>query len=188
MVKNDKYDKEEQDIIEEVEEEIEDIENDEGEIEEELIEESKWKGIESKEIERLKELLLKTQADYDNFKKRSERDKDDMVFFLKADILKKILPRIDDLDRIIKNTPEDMQKWPLFEWVLALKKSLEKDLKSMWVSSFDSIWKKPNVDRHEVMTTIPGWKKWIIIEEFEKGYNLWDKVLRVAKVVVGNWK
>ena len=60
------------------------------------------------EIGKLKDMLARNQADFDNFKKRTERDKDDMIFFLKLDIFKKILPRLDDLERIIKNTPEDM--------------------------------------------------------------------------------
>jgi len=61
------------------------------------------------EFQKLKDLLSRTQADFDNFKKRTERDKEDMIFFLKSDIFKKILPRLDDIERIIKNTPEDMQ-------------------------------------------------------------------------------
>ncbi|MDR0772346.1 MAG: nucleotide exchange factor GrpE [Candidatus Peribacteria bacterium] len=58
---------------------------------------------------------MKLQADFDNYKKRTERDKEDMTFFLKADILGRILPRIDDLERIIKNTPKDLKQNPLFE-------------------------------------------------------------------------
>jgi len=54
-------------------------------------------------------------ADFDNFKKRTERDKTEMIFFLKQDIFKKILPRLDDLDRMIKNTPEDLMNNALFE-------------------------------------------------------------------------
>jgi molecular chaperone GrpE len=47
-------------------------------------------------------------ADFENFKKRVDRDKNDMIFFLKQDIFKKLLPLIDDLERIIKNTdPEN---------------------------------------------------------------------------------
>ncbi len=183
MPKNDKQDKEKEDIIEEMQDEINEIENEEWEIQEEVIEE--MNGEESSdEVSKLKEILAKTQADFENFKKRTARDRDDMIFFLKADILKKVLPRVDDLDRIIKKTPEDMQDWALFEGVVSLKKVLEKDLNSMWVSPFDSIWNEPNPDRHEVMTKIPWGEDWIIMEEFEKWYNLWDKVLRVAKVVV----
>jgi molecular chaperone GrpE len=55
------------------------------------------------------------QADFDNYKKRVARDRDEMIFFLKSDILTKVLPRIDDLERIIKNTPADLQQNPLFE-------------------------------------------------------------------------
>jgi molecular chaperone GrpE len=75
-----------------IEEQIEEIQKDES------------------EIGKLKDMLARNQADFDNFKKRTERDKDDMIFFLKLDIFKKILPRLDDLERIIKNTPEDMAK------------------------------------------------------------------------------
>jgi molecular chaperone GrpE (heat shock protein) len=54
-------------------------------------------------------------ADFENFKKRTQRDKQDMIFFLKQDIFKKILPRLDDLDRIINNTPEEMKAGAVYE-------------------------------------------------------------------------
>ena len=67
------------------------------------------------QIAKLKDMLARSAADLENFKKRTERDKADMIFFLKLDIFKKILPRIDDLERIIKNTPEDMQAGAMYE-------------------------------------------------------------------------
>jgi molecular chaperone GrpE len=137
------------------------------------------------EIIKLKDMLARNQADFDNFKKRTERDKDDMVFFLKLDIFKKILPRLDDLERIIKNTPEDIASWALFEWVITLQKQLLKDITKMWVIVFESIGEEVNPDKHEVMTQVP-WEEWKIIDEFEKWYMLGERVLRVAKVVVGN--
>jgi len=99
-----------------------DIEN-EAAIEEELYEEQEeiieeqQEEIEQDEsqIAKLKDMLTRVQADHDNFKKRTERDKADMIFFLKLDIFKKILPRLDDLERIIKNTPEDMASGALYE-------------------------------------------------------------------------
>ena len=141
---------------------------------------------ENDEIQKLKEQLLKTQADYQNFKMRSERDKSDMIFFLKWDIFKKILPRLDDLERIIKNTPESEHTWAVYEWVLLLQKALLKDLENMWVKAFPSTWHEVNPDLHEVMTQVPSETPGIIIDEFEKWYMLWDKVLRVAKVIVGS--
>lgn len=137
------------------------------------------------QIAKLKDMLARSSADLENFKKRTERDKADMVFFLKLDIFKSILPRIDDLERIIKNTPEDMQNWAVYEGVVTLQKTLLKDLDKLWVVSFSSIGDEVNPDKHEVMTQVP-WEEGKIIDEFEKWYMLWDRVLRVAKVVVGN--
>jgi molecular chaperone GrpE len=54
-------------------------------------------------------------ADFENYKKRVERDKQEMIFFLKKDILKNILPRIDDMERIIKNTPDELKENALYE-------------------------------------------------------------------------
>jgi len=111
-----------------------------------------------------------------------------MIFYLKSDILKKILPRVDDLERIIKNTPKDLQSWALFEWIKSLETKLKKDLNSLWVEAFDSIWTEVDPHKHDVMTTIPWQKEWIIFEEFEKWYTLGDKILRHAKVVVWAWE
>lgn len=137
------------------------------------------------EIAKLKDLLARVQADSDNFKKRTDRDKADTIFFLKTDIFKKILPRLDDLERIIKNTPEEMQTGGLYEGVVSLQKSLLKDLNGLGVEAFVSLGEKADHDKHEVMTQVPG-EKDIIIDEFEKGYMLEGRVLRVAKVVVGS--
>jgi molecular chaperone GrpE len=156
-------------------------EEQEGIIEEQVEEIQK----DESEIGKLKDMLARNQADFDNFKKRTERDKDDMIFFLKLDIFKKILPRLDDLERIIKNTPEDMTSWALFEWVITLQKQLLKDVTKMWVIVFESKGEEVNPDKHEVMTQVPG-EEWRIVDEFEKWYMLWERVLRVAKVVVGN--
>ncbi|USN58941.1 MAG: nucleotide exchange factor GrpE [Candidatus Peribacteria bacterium] len=180
---HDKHEQEEVDILEEMEEEIEEIENDEGEVEEEKLE-SAQHG-ESTEVTQLKDALLRTQADFENFKKRTERDRDDMIFFLKSDIFKKILPRVDDLERMIANTPEDMQTGVLYEGVVALEKSLKKDLEKLGVEGFVSIGESVDPEKHDVMTQVPGKEEGIICDEFEKGYMLSGRVLRHAKVVVG---
>ena len=183
MVKHDKQDRENEDIIEEMQEEIHEIENDEGDINEDKLEDAIHPGS-SDEVEKLKDALSRSQADFDNFKKRTERDRGEMAFFLKADVLRKILPRIDDLERMLKNTPEDMRIGALYEWLVALEKSLKKDLTGLWVVPFDSLGGPVDPNKHEVMTQVPSDQIGLIIDEFEKGYMLWDKVLRVAKVVV----
>lgn len=182
MTKEEKNIQEEKDIIEEMQDEIEEIENENGEIDEEKLEEAQ-KPTEEIEIDE-NSMLAKVMADFDNFKKRTERDKQDMIFFLKQDILKKILPRLDDLDRMIKNTPEDLRENALYEGIVSMQSKLVSDLEKMWVSAFVSIWEEVNPDMHDVMTTVPWQTPWVIFDEFEKWYKLWDKVLRHAKVVV----
>ncbi len=179
MTNEEKNKIEEEDIIEQMEDEIEELENKEGDINEDKIDESL-----SVEDESYKDKLARTMADFDNFKKRTDRDRSDMIFFLKQDIFKKILPRLDDLDRIIKNTPDELINNALFEWVKSMQSKLVDDLEKMWVKPFESLWNEVNPDMHDVMTTIPGKKDWIICDEFEKWYMLNDKVLRHAKVVV----
>jgi len=108
-----------------------------------------------------------------------------MVFFIKSKIINPILKRIDDIERIIKNTPEEEKETPIFKAVLALELGLKKDLSDMWVKEFISLWEEVDPNRHDVMTQVPWKPENIICDEFEKGYELDWKVLRIAKVVVG---
>ena len=174
---------EEEDVLEQMEDEIEEVENEDGSIDEEKIEEAQ-NGENTQEDEACLDKLAKTQADFMNFKARTERDKADMIFFLKQDIFKKILPALDDLERIIKATLDENKNTPIYEGVVALHKKLSGDLEKMWVKAFDSLWQEVNPDKHDVMTTVPGQKEWIIFDEFEKGYELEWRVLRHAKVIV----
>ncbi len=177
---------EDNEILEEMEAEIEDLKNQDWEIDEQLVEEALWD--EDAEITQLKEALLKSQADYENFKRRTSRDKDEMVFFIKSKIINPILKRVDDIERMITNTPKEEQEVAQSQALIALEKSLKKDLKDMWVSEFISLWEEVDPNKHDVMTQVPGKEEAIICDEFEKWYMLDDKVLRVAKVVVGAWE
>ncbi|MDR2640102.1 MAG: nucleotide exchange factor GrpE [Candidatus Peribacteria bacterium] len=144
MTNDDKLKQEAEDLEEQLEEELNEIQDEEGQIDEEKLEEVlegevkdetntdfSEKENKSKEDESYKDRLIKVQADFDNYKKRVARDKDDMIFFLKSDILSKVLPRIDDLERIIKNTPEDLQQNPLFEGINSVLTKLLSDLEKL---------------------------------------------------------
>ncbi len=179
MTQNEKDLKEEQEIIQEMQDEVSEIENEDWQIDEEKLEEAQ-----NPEDFKCRDMLAKVSADFDNYKKRVERDKLDMIFFLKNDIFKKILPRIDDLDRIIKNTPEELKQNALFEWVVSMQSKFLSDLEKLWVKTFDSIWEKVDPNKHDVMTVVPWKESWIVFDEFEKGFMLEDRVLRHAKVIV----
>jgi molecular chaperone GrpE len=91
-----------EETFDEIVEEIKEIEENETESEDNNL-------SSNSEVNALNEALARKQADYENFKKRVERDREDMIHFMKADILKKTLPWLDNIERIIKNTPEDMK-------------------------------------------------------------------------------
>lgn len=175
---------EENNWMEELEQEIEEMSLEEAKKDEILD-----NRIQELEVEtlNLKDLLARKQADYDNYTKRVERDKQDMWHFLSAKILLKILPRLDDIERILAKTPDSERNTPIYEWLLSLEKALKRDLEDMWVIPFDSIGHEINPDKHDVISQAPGEAN-KIIDEFEKWYNLSGKLLRPAKVIVWMWE
>lgn len=184
MTQHSKDEIENEDILDEMVEEIEDLENAEWEIDEEKVEEAIEPSGDS-EIDKLKDTLARTQADYKNFQTRTERDKIDMIFFIKQDVFKKILPRLDDMERIIHSTPEEHTTGPIFDGLKLVYSKLLDDVSKLWVKHFESKGQKLDPEKHDVMTQVPG-EEGIIVDEFEKWYELDGRVLRHAKVVVGN--
>jgi len=176
----DKIDLEEQESKEETQVDMEEILD---ELEENQ-DENTVNENDSDEVAKLKDMLSRVNADYQNFKTRTIRDKEDMVFFLKQDIFKKILPRVDDLERIIKNTPLEQKETSIYKAIEAMEKAFKRDLENMGLKEFVSLWEELDPNKHEVMTQVPWENPGIIIDEFEKWYMIWDRVLRVAKVVV----
>lgn len=182
------------------EEKVEEIKNDwdfvdtENELEKEIEkmikaeELLKWEvKKEEKELQELKSAIARSQADYHNLLKRVERDKIDMTFFIMANLINKLLPFVDNLERIIESTPNELQNNSLFEATKSTYNWVKKQFDDLWVKSFSSIWMEIDTNLHEVMWQ-DFWEKWIIIKEFEKGYKLQDKILRHAKVIVWNWE
>ena len=148
--------------------------------------ENEWSSQASSddEIARLKEALARSQADYQNLLMRIDRDKADMIHFLSAKILTPLLTQIDNLERAVKL--KEWVEWDNFvDGVRSVFSGFMKYLESQKVASFDSMGQEVDPDRHEVMTEMAG-EAGKIVAEFEKGYTLGDRVLRHAKVVVGN--
>lgn len=171
------------DLEQELQQEIDDATESETQVEADLESGQIYQAEE--ELERLRGSLSRAQADYSNLLKRVERDKSEMTSFLTANIIKKFLPTVDNLERALTSVPSDIaeQKWT--EGIRATLQGLTKQLESMGVKSFDSIGQEADSERHEVMSQAPG-KEGIIITEFEKGYMLHDRVIRHAKVIVGS--
>jgi molecular chaperone GrpE len=147
-------------------------------------------SIEKLEIENqeLKDKYLRLFAEFDNYRKRTNKEKIDIINSASAGVMKDMIPVMDDFERAIANneTAEDIVSVKEgFQLIFnKFKNTLEsKGLKPMVAKgqAFDS-------ELHEAIANIPApssKEKGKVIEDVEKGYYLNDKVIRYAKVVVG---
>ncbi len=135
------------------------------------------------ELKRLQEALARSQADYQNLLMRVERDKSEMVHFLSAKIILPLLSQVDNLERAVA-LKSGIEGDGFVDGIRSVLSGFEKYLESQGVKSFISLGEEVDSNRHDVMTQMPG-EAGKILQEFEKGYMIGDRVLRHAKVVVG---
>lgn len=138
----------------------------------------------NEEIAKLREALARSQADYQNMMMRAGRDRKDMQFFLMEKLLRGLLVQIDNLDRAVE-IKKDVQGDAFVDGVRNVQSGLKKYLENHGVVTFDSIGQEVDPDKHEVLSQMAG-EEGKILQEFEKGYMLGDRVLRHAKVIVGS--
>lgn len=132
----------------------------------------------------LQNQLARAKADYQNLARRHEQDMANLGFMMISQVLLKILPSIDNLERAF-SAKENYQSDSWIDGIHSTYEWLMKSLESIGMKPFTSLWSEVDPDRHEVVMQSQG-KNSIIIGEVEKGYMLHDRVLRHAKVVVGN--
>ncbi|PID84272.1 nucleotide exchange factor GrpE [Candidatus Gracilibacteria bacterium] len=135
-------------------------------------------------VSMLEESLARKQADYQNLQMRSERERTEMIHFLSEKMLTPLLTQIDHLERAIQ-TQEGVEGDTFVDGVRSTYDGFVKYLDSQNVKAFDSVGQEIDPDKHDVLSQMPG-KEGFVVQEFEKGYMLGDRVLRHAKVIAGN--
>lgn len=145
----------------------------------------------AEDVERLKEEAKsnldnwqRERADFVNYKKRIERDQQMVNARIKGDIIKKILPVLDDLERALKALPEEVQEGSWSAGIQLIYRKLQNTLESEGVSKIEAETFDPNI--HEAIThePSPDHGSGEIIEIVQQGYMLDDRVLRPAQVRV----
>ncbi len=134
--------------------------------------------------------LLRKAADFENFRKQKERES--MMASSRAleNIIRELLPVVDDVKRVLQHAPlnaeTSAEARPYIEGVELVKKSLEKWLDQKGVKAIESKGMKLDVNFHEAISQIdqPDAEPDTIIDEYQTGYLLGDKVIRHAKVIV----
>lgn len=148
-----------------------------------------------KEVVELRENLAKEKreylflmAEFDNFRKRTLKEKSELVRNAGEQVLKGLLPIVDDFERGLKSMESVEDVSAVKEGMVLIYNKLKKYLEQNGVKEFDPEDKEFDADRHEAISAVPVADESLkgkILDTVEKGYMLNDKVLRHAKVVVG---
>lgn len=140
------------------------------------------------QIEELKDRYLRTVAEFENFKRRTQKEKAELIFNGSEKTVSAILPILDDMERAAVNANKTDDIHALEEgWELIFKKLL-KTLEGLGVKKIETQDKAFDVDFHEAVAMVPNVeddKKGKVIDCVQTGYTLNEKVIRHAKVAVG---
>ena len=144
------------------------------------------------EIKELKEKLdeatngwKRALADYENYKKRSEEDKKELVQYASENLILEILPVLDNFQSAYKALPKDLEGNAWAEGIKYIKVQLEDVLRNNGVEKLKTVGEKFDPEVHEAVEKIKSKdKKNIVVEEVVRGYKMGNRVIRAAKVKV----
>jgi len=146
------------------------------------------KKVEEKEKEAKEnyDRLLRTAADFENFKKRAAREKEDWTKFANEDLMKSILPFIDNLERAVNHAEKVVDTGVLIEGIKLTLQQILQTLSKFGLSPFESLGKPFDPALHEAMLVVETdqYEPNQVMEELQKGYLLNGRLLRPASVSV----
>ena len=141
-----------------------------------------------KELEELRDKYVRLYADFDNARKRMAKDRIELIQTAGKDLIKDLLPVVDDFERAIKAQENSQDVAGIKEGEKLIHTKLLNILSSKGLKAMESIGKEFDVNNHEAITEVPAptsEQEGKVIDEVEKGYYLNDKIIRFAKVIVG---
>jgi molecular chaperone GrpE len=140
------------------------------------------------ELEESKDKYLRKVAEFDNFKRRSAKERIELIQTAGRDVITDMLDVLDDCDRAQKQLEASDDAAAIKEGVMLVFNKLRNTLQARGVKPMETIHQEFNPDLHEAVTEIPAASEELkgkIADEVMKGYYLNDKIIRHAKVVVG---
>ena len=144
--------------------------------------------LDDEKIEELTDRLTRQMAEFDNFRKRTEREKSQMYEIGAKDIIEKILPVIDNFERGLAAVPEESKEDPFVEGMEKIYKQIMTTLEGVGVKPIEAVGQEFNPDFHNAVMHVEDEEAGenIITEEFQKGYMYHDSVVRHSMVKVAN--
>ena len=149
---------------------------------------SKKKDKRDQQIEELTDQLKRNMAEFDNFRKRTEKEKSAMFEMGASDIIKKLLPIVDNFERGFKSITDEEKETPFAKGMDMVYKQTMKMLEDAEVKPIEAIGLEFNPDLHNAVMHVEDDSvgENIIVEEFEKGYTYRETVIRHSMVKVAN--
>lgn len=141
-----------------------------------------------KELGEMKDKYLRTFAEFDNYRKRTNKQRQDDIKLASRDALNAILPAVNDFERAIKVAQQEDNDEQLPEGIVLVYNKLMKALEQQGIREMETDGQDFDPELHEALTKIPAPAEELkgkIIDTIEKGYYLNDRIIRYAKVVVG---
>jgi molecular chaperone GrpE len=180
--------KEEKEVTEEIlsEDVTSEVNIDQEEVEAapELSETEKLQG----EVLELKDKFLRLQAEFDNFRRRTAKERLELIQTASKDLVSNLIPVLDDFERANKNMETATDVQAIKEGIDLVYSKFYKVLEAKGLKPMNSTGETFNPEIHEAITQIPAPSKNLVgkvVDEVEKGYYLNDTVVRFAKVVIG---
>ncbi|MBS1600320.1 MAG: nucleotide exchange factor GrpE [Bacteroidetes bacterium] len=140
------------------------------------------------EIQLQKDKYLRLIAEFDNFRKRKDREREELIQTAGKEVIVSLLEVLDDCDRAEKQIQQSKDVSEIKKGVQLVFNKLRSVLQSRGLRAMESINTEFDVDKHESITEIPAPSselKGKVVDEVTKGYYLNDKIIRFAKVIVG---
>jgi molecular chaperone GrpE len=137
----------------------------------------------------LNDKYLRLYSEFDNFRKRTAKEKIELMQSAGEDVFKSILPVLDDFERAIKSNSETTDIKAVNDGVNLIFNKFKSTLTQKGLAEMNAVGATFDADIHEAITNIPAPSddlKGKVVEELEKGYSLNGKIIRFAKVVIGS--
>ncbi|ANF97755.1 nucleotide exchange factor GrpE [Paenibacillus bovis] len=130
--------------------------------------------------------LLRAQADFDNFRRRTQKEKEELAKYASAQLITELIPVIDNFERAMATKPENPELESFSKGVDMIFRQLSDVLKNTGLTPMEAVGQPFNPEFHQAVMQVESdeYEEGIVVEELQKGYVLKDKVIRPAMVKV----
>ncbi|MGF9698725.1 MULTISPECIES: nucleotide exchange factor GrpE [Paenibacillus] len=140
------------------------------------------------EVEEHQQRFVRAQADFDNFRRRTQKEKEELAKYASMKLVTELVPVIDNFERAMATVPEGTESESFSKGIQMIFRQLETVLNNEGLTAMDTVGQPFNPEFHQAIMQVESdeYEEGTVVEEVQKGYMLKDKVLRPAMVKVSS--